>query len=358
MYRSLTGVALLLIALSCAPAAWGAGIQVSEGETQIRLSPGFDKALRQDGVAIRPLPPAALKARALTLPVAAGTFDADTDTDALAHLGGLKLTAGRKGVALRRLTFDASTKSLSATVAGKRMQIARLVGGKLEREGFDARLKARRLPLTRTAAAALTKALGLPKALRAGRSLGSASGLGEASMVGIAFGKISLGGPDTVFSKLEGLKVQMGLWGASERWAAPGETYFSFDVPPTTVTRDASTGFLDSSENDGISMEIQEFGPPRQMLLRHPRIDLTTRELSATLSPISTADPVTATIATLDYTTATVQIRPDVGVVELLGIRAISNQLIADQLNARFAAPGMFQPGETLARMSITLHAR
>lgn len=350
-------VLVLLAVLVYAPAAAGAEIQVSGGKTQLRLSPGLEKSLRQDGVRVKPLPPASLKGHRLTLPVAAGPFDADTDTDVLAHQGGLRLISGKRNVALRRFSFDSSTKSLTATVAGERLRIARLVGASLERDGFDARLKAKRMPLTGAGAAALNKALELPQALRAGRSLGSATGLGEASEVGIAFGKLSIGGPDTVFSKLESLKVQMGLWGASERWVAPGETYFLFDIPPTTVTRDASAGILDTAENDGISMQIHE-PPPREMLLRHPRIDLTTRELSATLTPLSKENPVTATIATLDYTTATFQIRPKVGAFELMGIRAISNQLIADQLNTRFATPGLFQPGETLARVTITLHAR
>jgi hypothetical protein len=40
-----------------------------------------------------------------------------------------------------------------------------------------------------------------------------------------------------------------------------------------------------------------------------------------------------------------------------MGIKAIANQFIADQLNARFATPGMFQAGEVLARITLTLHA-
>ena len=98
--------------------------------------------------------------------------------------------------------------------------------------------------------------------------------------------------------------------------------------------------------------------PPREMLLRHPRIDLASRELSATLSALSTESPVTETIATLDYSAAKFQIRPRVGAFELMGIRAVANQFIADQLNERFATPGLFQAGETLARMTVTLHAR
>lgn len=113
---------------------------------------------------------------------------------------------------------------------------------------------------------------------------------------------------------------------------------------------------MEGAENDGVSMEIFA-PPPRQMLLRHPRIDLASHELSATLSPLSMEGPETAAIATLDYSTAKIQVRPKVGAFELMGIRAVSNQFVADQLNARFATPGLFQAGETLARVTMTLSA-
>jgi hypothetical protein len=349
--------ALLLAVLACAPAAWGVGVPLDGGETRLALTRGLDKALRQEGVPIRALAPAKLKGRKLTLPVASGTFDPDADRGALAHLGGLRLVSGGKAVALRRLRLDASTKSLRATVAGKRIRLARLGGAELERDGFDARLRAKRLPLTRAAAAALNRVLGLPEVLRAGRSLGSVNGLGEASEVEITFGQIAIGGPDTSFSKLELLDVQMGIWGATQRWGAGVEDYFLFAVEPTTVAPDASAGIVEGAENDGVTMQIHA-PPPREMLLRHPRIDLASRELSATLSPLSKESPVTATIATLDYSAAKLQVRPRVGVFELMGIRAVANQFIADQLHERFATPGLFQAGETLARMTVTLHAR
>ncbi len=44
---------------------------------------------------------------------------------------------------------------------------------------------------------------------------------------------------------------------------------------------------------------------------------------------------MTGTIATLDYSAAKFQIRPKVRAFELMGIRAMANQFIADQLSAR-----------------------
>jgi hypothetical protein len=343
----------LLMTLASAPAAWGLTQPRTAGQTQLELNRGLDRALRQEGVTVEALGPAKLKGRKLTLPMS-GTFN--EGSAAFVQSGGLRLVSEGKAVALRRFKFDAFSKDLTASVGGKRMRLAHLGGSELERVGFDTRLKVRRLALTRAGAAALNRVLGLPKVLRPGRSVGSVNALGEPSSVQIAFGTISMGGPETAFSKLESLEVRMGIWGASERWAAPGETYFLFPIEPTTVAPDASTGILAGEPNDGVSMEIHA-PPPRNMLLRGPHINLDTKELSATVSALSAADPVTAPIATLDYTAATFQVRPKVGMFELMGIRAVANQFIADQLNQRFATPGLFQAGETLARITVTLHA-
>jgi len=347
--------ALLLAVLVSAPAAWGAGIPLSGGEAKLVFDRGFDKELRHEGVTVKALGPAKLKGRNLTLPVRLGTFE-PTGNVVMSQSGGFRLTAGGKGVALRQLNLNSEKNRLSATLAGKRIALAELGGAKFTRNGFDARLEVKRLSLTRPGANALNRLLGLPGLLKKGRSLGSIDALGIATSVPISFGQIAIGGPETAFSKLESIKVQMGIWGSTGSWRAPGENYFLFDVAPTTLAPDASTGILEGGVNDGITMQIHE-APPREMLLRHPRIDLATRELSATLSPISTANPVTATIATLDYGAANFQIRPKVGAIELIGIRAISNQLIADQLNERFATPGLFVAGETLARITVNLHA-
>jgi hypothetical protein len=347
--------ALLLVALTCAPAAWGDSVPLNGGKSRVVLDGGLGKTLRQEGVAIKPLGPVKLKGRQLTLPVASGTFDPEARGAAFAHLGGFGFFSGRKTVAVRQLTLDASAKSLSASVAGKRMRIATLGGAKLERDGFDAHLVAKRLPLTRAAATALNRILGLPNVFRAGLSLGSVDGRAAQTEVEIASGTIAIGGPDTVFSKLESLKVQMGIWGATAR--AGAENYFLFGVAPTRLAPDASAGILEGGENDGVTMQIHA-PPPRELLLRHPRIDLASGELSATLSPISQENPVTGAIATLDYSAATLQVRPKVGVFELMSIPAVANQFIADQLNARFATPGMFHAGETLARVTVTLDAR
>lgn len=367
MNRSLTQAAARLasVAIACAmlvwvlahaPAARAASVPLGAGETRVAFAPGLDKGLRREGVAVKPLGPATLKGRKLTLPVTSGSYDAQAERAVFVHGGGFSFTAGGKSVALRGLRLSATTGGLNATIAGKRMRLADLLDADLGREGFNARFEAKRLRLTAAGAAALNRVFELPQVFRAGRSLGSVDALAEPSEVEVAFGTISIGGPDTAFSRLESLGGKLGLWGATQRWGGGAETYFLFDTEPTRVAADASSGILEGAENDGVTMQIYA-SPPREMLLRHPRIDLATRELSATISPISKENPLTGTIATLDFSAAQIQFRPKVGMFELMGIRAISNQFIADQLNARFATPGLFQPGETLARLTVVLHA-
>jgi hypothetical protein len=41
-----------------------------------------------------------------------------------------------------------------------------------------------------------------------------------------------------------------------------------------------------------------------------------------------------------------------------MGLRVVANQFLADQLNERFATAGLFQAGETFARLTMNLSAR
>jgi hypothetical protein len=294
----------------------------------------------------------------VTLPVGSGELDSQEKSAAVDHEGGFKLIAGRRVATVRKLSLDTAAGELSGRIAGKRLEIASLIGLETEHKKFGIEVDLNGLRLTARAAITLNRVLGLHRVFKRGNSLGTLSSVVQPEIVTINNGTISMGGTGTVFSKLESIDVQMGSWGASERWGQEiGEPYFLFAVEPTTVTPDASAGILEGEPNDGVSMQIHE-SPPRDMLLRGPRIDLASRELSATISGLSAENPVTATIATLDYGEAKFQTRPHVGAFELMGIRAIATQFIADRLNERFATPGLFQAGETLARVTVHLSAR
>jgi hypothetical protein len=295
--------------------------------------------------------------RQITLPVGAGATNGAAGRGALTVEGGFAFRSGARSARVGDILLNTGRGQSTARVAGKHRILAKHGPLRASAEGFSTRIRIPTLRLTGGTAAALNRKLHLQGVFRGGQLLGSLSVVAIPATVPIEFGSISMGGRETTFSKLEGLGVEMGLWGSSERWAAPGETYFVFPVTASAVAPDASSGTVASEAGSGVTMQIFA-PPPRNMLLRDPRIDLAARELSAKVSALSADDPgITALVATLDYTGAKFQIRPKVGTFELMGIRAIATQFIADELNARFSTPGTFQAGETLARISVTLHA-
>jgi hypothetical protein len=349
---SLLALALFLVA--ALPANAGARVVISGGEAKLTLDRGLTRELRREGVDVAGIGAGTAGGRLITLPVTAGATNGAAGRGALTVGGGFSFDSDARAARIGDILVNMGKGQSTARIAGTHRILAKHGVLRTSPAGFGTRIRISDLRLTGRTAAALNRRLGLRGVFRRGQRLGSLAIVAIPAEVEIASGKISMGGPGAAFSKLESIGVQMGIWGASERWAAPGETYFLFEVAPTTVAPDASAGILEGGPNDGVTMEIHA-PPPRNMLLRGPRIDLGARELSATVSSLSAADPVTAAIATLDYSAARFQIRPKVGVFELMGIRAVANQFIADQLNQRFATPGMFAAGETLARITVTL---
>jgi hypothetical protein len=349
-------LALTLLLMAALPASAGARVVISGGEARLTLDRGLTRELRREGVDVAGIGAATARGRLITLPVAAGATNGAQGRGALTVGGGFSFDSNARAARVGDILLNTGKGQSTARIAGTHRLLAKHGFLRTSPAGFGTRIRISDLSLTSGTAAALNRKLSLPGVFRPGQRLGSLVIVAIPESVQIDFGKIAIGGPETTFSKLESLGVQMGIWGALEKWAAPGETYFLFGVEPTTVAPDASAGTLAGEPNDGVSMEIHA-GPPRNMLLRGPRIDLASGDLSATVSGLSAADPTTAAIATLDYTNAKFQIRPKVGAFELMGIRAVANQFIADQLNQRFATPGLFQAGETLARITVTLHA-
>jgi hypothetical protein len=349
-------MALALLLVGALPASAEARVVISGGEARLTLDRGLTRELRREGIDVAGIGAATAKGRLITLPVVAGATNGAAGRGALTVGGGFAFDSGTRAARLGDILLNTGKGQSTARIAGTHRILAKHGPLRTSPAGFSTQIRISNLSLTNGTAAALNRKLSLPDVFRHGQRLGSLVVVAIPAGVQIDFGSISIGGPDTVFSKLASLQVQMGIWGGSERWTAPGETYFVFGVKPTMVSPDASAGVLEGESNDGVTMEIHA-PPPRNMLLRGPRIDLAAQELSATVSALSTDGPVSATIATLDYSAAKFQVRPRVGAFELMGIRAVANQFIADQLNARFATPGLFQAGEVLARITVTLHA-
>lgn len=347
---------VLAILAAALPATANARVVISGGEARLTLDRGLTRELRREGVDVAGIGAGTASGRLITLPVVAGATNGAAGRGALTVAGGFSFDSGTRAARVGDILLNTGKGQSTARIAGTHRILAKHGALQASPAGFGTRIRISDLSLTAGTAAALNRKLGLPGVFRHGQRLGSLTIVAIPESVQIEFGKIALGGdPETAFSKLESLGVEMGLWGGSERWGENGP-HFLFDVMPTAVAPDASAGIVESEPNSGVTMQIPSFSP-REMLLRDPRVDLAAQELSATLSGLALADPVTAAIATLDYSAAEFEVRPKVGAFDLIGIRAVANQFIADQLNARFATPGLFQAGETLARITVTLHA-
>jgi hypothetical protein len=331
-------------------------VVISGGEARLTLDRGLTRELRREGVKVAGIGGATARGRRITLPIVAGATNGAAGRGALTAGGGFSFESGARAARVGDILFNTGRGRSTARIAGTHRILATHGSLSAGRAGFGTQIRVSDLSLTNGTAAALNRKLGLSGVFRSGQRLGSLTIAAIPESVPIESGDIAIGGPETTFAKLESLGVWMGTWDGSEKWAAAGETYFLFPIEPTMVAPDASAGTLVSEPGDGVSMETQE-GPPHNMLLRDPRIDLAGGDLSATVSALSAADPTTAKIATLDYSAAKFQIRPRVGGFELMDIRAVASQFIVDQLNQRFATPGLFQVGETLARISVRLHA-
>jgi hypothetical protein len=347
----------LVILASVLPASAEARVVIGGGEARLTLDRELAQELRRDGVDIVGIGKGeSAGGRQIAFPVGAGATNGAAGRGALNVEGGFAFVTGIHAAHVGDILVNTGKGQSTARIAGEHRILARHGPLRASAAGFGTRIQIPTLRLTGGTAAALNRKLHLRGVFRAGRRLGSLAIVAIPATVPIQFGTVSIGGPETTFSKLASMDVSMGLWGGSERWGEGSPPTFLFPVEPTAVAPDATEGLVAGGANDGISFQI-ESPPPRNMLLRGPRIDLASGELSATVSALSTAEPETATIATLDYSGATFQIRPKVGAFELMGIRAVASQFIADQLNSRFGTPGRFQAGETFARVSATLYA-
>jgi hypothetical protein len=349
-------LALCLALLAAAPASADARVVISGGSAKLTLDRNLARQLDRAGVEVEATGAATNKARAVRFPDVAGATNGAPGRGALTIVGGFAFEGSGRHARVGDILVNTGKGQTTARTAGEHRILAKHGRLKSSPAGFNTRIQIADLKLTSGTASALNRKLGLDGVFRRGRRLGSLAIVAIPETVPVEFGSLAIGGPESTFSKLESIKAEIGIWGSTQQWAAPGERYFLFDVAPTEVAPDASSGILEGGANDGVTMEIHA-DPPRNMLLRSPRIDLASAELTATVSALSQEGPITGQIATLDYSTARFQIRPKVGAFELIGIRAVANQFIAEQLNARFQTPGNFQAGETLARITATLHA-
>jgi hypothetical protein len=145
--------------LVLAPLASAASNPIAKGSTTLTLNSGFAKKAKKAGIKITAIKPGTIKGTKATFSVTGGSIEPTTGAGTVTHSGGLKITWGKKSVALKAFEIDTSKKTLTATAGGKKVQIATLGGASSARLGFGNSISAKSVKLTKAGANALNKAL-------------------------------------------------------------------------------------------------------------------------------------------------------------------------------------------------------
>jgi hypothetical protein len=157
--------AALVAMLALAPLASAAPNPVAKGSTTLTLNSGFTNKAKKAGIKISAIKPATVKGTKATFAVTGGSIEPTTGAGTVTHSGGLKITWGKKSVALKAFEINTTAKTLTATAGGKKVQIATLGGASSARLGFGNSITAKSVKLTKAGANALNKAL-TPKPMK------------------------------------------------------------------------------------------------------------------------------------------------------------------------------------------------
>ena len=224
--------------LALAPLASAAPNPIAKGSTTLNINSGFNNKAKKAGIKIAAVKPATIKGTKATFAVTGGSIEPTSGAGTVTHSGGLKITWGKKSVALKALEINTTSKTLTASVGGKKVQLAKLGGVSSARLGFGNSISAKNVKLTSAGAKALNSKL-TPKptkvktkkkgktvvktvktkpAFKANMVLGKTTTEVEPKTDNVvASGTMAYGGDTTLFTKLKDVGVNVEA------------------IPPTTV---------------------------------------------------------------------------------------------------------------------------
>lgn len=273
-------IVLALTVLVLLPTA-GAGAESLEGGAgvDLRLNAGMAKKLRQDGVRVSVLKPAASRGSRLTLPVSENSLDPRDGNGYLFLEGGIKFRAGKRVATLRQLLLSFEKHALIAAVNGTKAKVAELSPQQAAVNGFDVTETVKSLKLTAHGASMLNRLLGLREVFKAGRSLGTAATTGRFESFAVTGGEISLTIDSGFAEKLKSIDAEARpsslsapLYGGQITssssglvYAESGISFIQHDSSPYGEPFDHTIGFLNtyvSLENHTVSGAANvTFGP-------------------------------------------------------------------------------------------------
>jgi len=397
--------AALFALLAFAPFASAAPDPVGSGTTTVTLKSGVVNAWKKQGVKLSKVSPATLKGSKLALPVNAtgSTLDPTTGLGVVNLSGGLKFKAGKKSAQVKSLVLDTTKKSLSASVAGKKMKMASVAGFTFARNGFGVNLTIKNLKLTGSAAKQLNKKLGYTGKKGKGKAKGKASVSKTTSppfKANQAFGSAAAETQPSTVVVLPGGNATLALSAASLQKLqevgpppGPGPGPFSVKldpVPPTsvvaagppptvafpitggTLSPAGSAGTLQTAGGLKLTQDLELAPPPgtngvTTLTLGNIYVDMATKQATV---EVVVANPKNAkanlgnlgrvSIADISLTGATFAADPVNHTISLQNATASLQAVTAATLNSLFVEPiegqgkTIFAAGDPLGTFSFT----
>lgn len=275
---------------------------VSGGTARLELNRELGDSLRRAGVRLQARGAAQLHGRRLVLPVSGGELEAGRGSIGVA--GGLRLSAGRRGVVLGSLVLDSRAGVLVGKLAGRRLRLAVARRPRVRLDGFGYTVTLGKLVFTAAAARRIDRALGQPRLLAAEDTLGILNAGVRRSAVTVTHGTAYLGFDGAFWGKLHSLAVAgeaLGggwLYSRSPLTAALGKLHGGLAL-------DLSSGVLESADGlrlfqgKAVGDDVYPVEGGAELTLQGVVVDLAGRTVSAQLAAPPSAGGEAAVFASL-----------------------------------------------------------
>jgi len=361
-------MASALALLVFVPGAIAARDPIASGITDFHLKRGFQRKLDNLGVQVTGLGATNVTGKKVAMLVGGGKLDPTDAQGFLDNRGGFKLSLGKRGVPVTKVTVNTAKRAVYATIAKARMQLGSLSPFVNAREGFGANFKATKVFLTEKAVRRISNRLGLKgsKRLNPGRVLSNSYSAAQPETVTVLpQGSATLDGNIPTLGKFgaKGVKVPAGITAVAPA-TKPTPTSFQFPIAGGTLAPDAGAGTVRT--NGGVQI-AKEGGATMKLLGIYA--DFTEKTATVELEilpapPFPGAVP-RASIADLVLTGATVVADPASRQISVQNAEATLQAVAAATLNDVFNQPAPEPPpasnfvvGDSFGKFSLTAQAQ
>lgn len=370
----------LLSLATFAPLASATVDPLASGTTTITISEPLSKTLKQYKVQLLRIAPASVHGKQLAMAVTGGSLDPISGEGSVEQSGGFRLRSGGREVGLTDLEINTLTRSLSARLGGRGIELCSVAGVEVNPNGFGTNIEIEKLKLTPTAARALNRGLGFnptanARVFRPNQLLGTSVSTTQPRTLGVAVGgQANLKTSPGIDEKFQQASVSFSpLAPASGELQPPAA--FSFPISGGSIAPATDRGTIQSG--GGVTLVQRELEGSEteektqlSITLSQVWVDLETRQATAEVSINSTNPRASRTpgalgraaVAEVNLGAATMSSDPANHTVSVENANATLTQLTAETLNSVFARAAakelgtekLFEGGESLGTFSFT----